>query len=181
MNASFLQDLDALTEAASTASFKATRSDAVLRTDGFMVLLLSRLPHTRFGKRVPMVRWLIRRVLTATYGVELGKDVELGPGVYFVHTVGVVIGGNSKVGARVRFYGGNTVGTAKDDGYPTIEDDVQVGCGARILGPIRVGARSVIGANAVVVTDIPPDSVVAGIPGRVIGRRNPFHAVQVPT
>ena len=61
----------------------------------------------------------------------------------FVHTVGIVIGGTARVGSRVRFMGSNTVGTAKDNGYPVIEDDVEVGAGARILGPIRVGARSV--------------------------------------
>jgi serine O-acetyltransferase len=67
----------------------------------------------------------------------------------------------------VRFYGSNTIGTAKDDGYPTIEDDVWIGAGARILGPIRIGARSRIGANAVVVTDVPPDSVAVGIPAKI--------------
>lgn len=106
----------------------------------------------------------------AVFGIEIGKDVELGPGVYFVHTLGVVIGGNAKVGARVSFMGNNTVGTAKDNGYPIIEEDVVVGCGARILGPVRVGARAKIGANAVVLSDVPPDTVVIGIPAKPVGR-----------
>jgi serine O-acetyltransferase len=63
------------------------------------------------------------------------------------------------------------VGTAKDNGYPVIEDDVIVGAGARILGPIRVGARSSIGANAVVLEDVPPDSVVVGIPAKRVRRK----------
>jgi len=99
--------------------------------------------------------------------VEISKNATIGEGVYFVHPVGVVIGGDARIGDRVRFYGGNTIGTARDDGYPTIEDDVVIGAGARILGPIRIGARSKIGANAVVVTDVPPDSVAAGVPARI--------------
>lgn len=172
MMATLLNDLNELTVAATTRHYKATRMDALLRTDSFAILALSRLPGSALGRRLPMSRWFIRRWLTAVYGVEIGKDVTLGAGVFFVHSVGVVIGGNARVGARVRFYGNNTIGTAKDNGYPTLEDDVQVGSGARVLGPVRVGARSIIGANAVVLSDVPPDSLVVGIPARVVARHN---------
>ena len=114
------------------------------------------------------VNHALRIVQTSHYGIEIGSNVQLGHGTYFVHPIGIVIGGNSKIGDRVKFMGSNTVGTAKDNGYPTIEDDVVVGVGARILGPITIGARSVVGANAVVLTDIPPDSVAVGIPAKVI-------------
>jgi len=90
-----------------------------------------------------------------------------------VHPVGTVVGGTARVGDRVRFMGNNTVGTAKDNGYPIIENDVIVGAGARILGPVRIGARSVIGANAVVLSDVPPDSVAVGIPARWTAKRAP--------
>ena len=63
--------------------------------------------------------------------------------------------------------GSNTLGTAKENGYPIVEDDVVVGCGARILGPIRVGKGATIGANAVVIHDVPPGATVTGIPARV--------------
>jgi serine O-acetyltransferase len=135
-------------------------------TDAFHILALTRLRERARGLPLPGVNHLLRRVQTAVYGVEINNGVELGAGVDFVHPVGIVVGGTAKVGHRVRFFGGNTLGTAKDNGYPTLEDDVVVGAGARILGPVRVGARSVIGANAVVVHDVPPDSVVTGIPGR---------------
>lgn len=133
--------------------------------DGYRVLFLNRLREAARG-RVPGVNHTLRMVQTALFGIEIGKDVTLGEGVNFTHTLGIVIGGDAKIGARVKFMGNNTVGTAKDNGYPVIEDDVVVGCGARILGPVRVGARSVIGANAVVLSDVPPDTVVSGIPAK---------------
>lgn len=133
--------------------------------DSYRVLLLNRVREAARG-RVPGVNHALRMVQTALFGIEIGKDVTLGRGVNFTHTLGIVIGGDARIGDRVKFMGNNTVGTAKDNGYPIIEDDVIVGCGARILGPVRVGARAVIGANAVVLSDVAPDTVVSGIPAR---------------
>ena len=138
----------------------------VLTTDGYRILVMNRLREAARRYHVPGVNAVLRSVQQAMAGIEIGKDVTLGEGVFFVHPVGVVIGGNACIGNRVRFYGSNTIGTAQDDGYPVIEDDVWIGAGARILGPIRVGARCRIGANAVVVTDVPPDSVAMGVPAK---------------
>jgi serine acetyltransferase/GT2 family glycosyltransferase len=143
----------------------------VLTSDAFRVLALQRLREAARGLRVPLGNHALRVAQTALLGVEIGKDVELGEGVYFVHSLGTVVGGDAKVGNRVRFYGNNTVGTAKDDGYPVLEDDVWVGAGARILGPITIGARSRIGANAVVLQDVPPDSVAVGVPARILPQK----------
>lgn len=134
-------------------------------SDGFQLLVLQRLRETSRKYHVPGVNHVLRRVQTAIYGVEVGNHVTIGDGTYFLHTVGVVIGGDAKIGARVKFMGSNTVGTAKENGYPVIEDDVTVGAGARILGPVRVGKGAVIGANAVVVRDVPEGAIVTGIPG----------------
>jgi serine O-acetyltransferase len=101
-------------------------------------------------------------------GIELGNDIVLGDGVYFIHSLGTVVGGHARVGNRVRFLGNNTVGSARDDGEPVIDDDVEIGCGARILGPVHIGARAVIGANAVVLQDVPADAVAVGIPARIL-------------
>jgi serine O-acetyltransferase len=87
--------------------------------------------------------------------------------------MGVVIGETAEVGRNVTLYHGVTLGGTswnKGKRHPTLEDDVVVGAGAKILGPIRIGARTRVGANAVVVKDVPPDSVVVGIPGRVTHR-----------
>lgn len=136
-------------------------------TDGYQLLVIQRLRERARAFHVPFANHLLRRFATAVYGVEIGNEVSLGDGVNFIHPMAVVIGGDAKVGARVRFMGSNTVGTARDNGYPVIEDDVMVGAGARILGPIRVGRGAIIGANAVVLHDVPPGAVVTGVPGVV--------------
>jgi len=148
---------------------------AALSQDGYKVLLLSRVRETARRWHVPGVNHALRLATTIVYGIEIGNTVELGDGVNFAHTLGTVIGGTSKVGARVKFMGNNTVGTAKDNGCPVIEDDVVVGCGARILGPIRIGRGSFIGANAVVLSDVPAGAVVSGIPARVHDRKSSPH------
>ncbi len=151
----------------------------VLTADGYRILVMNRVREAARRFHVPLVNAVLRSAQQAMAGIEIDKNVTLGEGVYFVHPVGVVIGGDARIGNRVRFYGSNTIGTAKDDGYPTIEDDVWIGAGARILGPIRIGARSRIGANAVVVTDVPPDSVAVGIPAKI--RRRTDLDVDLPT
>jgi serine O-acetyltransferase len=144
----------------------------VLTTDSFQLLALWRLRERARTLHVPGLNHLLRRTMSAVYGLEIGNSVTLGYGVDFVHPVGVVIGGDAKVGNRVKFMGGNTVGTAKENGHPVIGDDVIVGAGARILGPVNIGARAVIGANAVVLDDVPADTVVFGIPARAKPRRD---------
>jgi serine O-acetyltransferase len=146
----------------------------VLGTDAFRVLLLERVRQRLRRWRVPLVPHLLRVAQTALFGIEIGKDVTLGPGVWFVHSLGIVVGGDARVGARVRFFGNNTVGTVADDGYPVIEDDAWIGAGARILGPIRVGAGARVGANAVVLQDVPPGWTAVGVPARLLapGRRS---------
>jgi serine O-acetyltransferase len=144
----------------------------VLRTifanDSFAILLLWRLRTSCRRLRIPFVTSLLRRVQTVVFGVEIAKEVTLGRGVYFVHPIGIVVGGHSRVGDRVKFLGSNTLGTVHDDGYPELESDVIVGVGARVLGPIRIGRGTVIGANAVVLQDLPPGSVAVGVPARIV-------------
>jgi serine O-acetyltransferase len=138
---------------------------AALLHDGFAVLALSRL--RRAVRWVPGAGRATRLLQTALYGAEIGKDVTLGEGVCLVHTLGVVIGGDASLGARVRILGGVTIGTARDNGYPRIGDDVTIGAGARVLGPVVIGSGAVIGANAVVLADVPAGATAVGVPARV--------------
>jgi serine O-acetyltransferase len=139
-----------------------------LTSDSFRVVSLFRVRQLARRAHLGAMNRFLRLYQMAVYGVEIGKDVTLGEGVYFVHTLGTIVGGNAIIGDRVRFMGNNTVGTARDDGYPHIGNDVIIGCGARILGNISVGDGAVIGANAVVLEDVPAGATVVGVPARVV-------------
>jgi serine O-acetyltransferase len=141
---------------------------AALSQDGFQVLVLTRLREAARRCHVPGINHVLRLCTTVLYGVEIEAGVRLGHGVNFAHTLGIVVGGTAAIGSRVKFLGNNTIGTAKDNGYPVIEDDVVVGCGARVLGPVRVGRGAIIGANAVVLNDIPAGAVAVGMPARAL-------------
>ncbi len=110
----------------------------------------------------------------ACTGIEIHPGATIGTGFFIDHGMGVVIGETAEVGSNVTLYHGVTLGGTswnKGKRHPTLEDDVVVGAGAKILGPITIGARTRIGANAVVVKDVPPDSVVVGVPGRITHRK----------
>lgn len=161
------QDAIELARAASGRVNKRTILRAVLSNDSFRITTLFRVREWARRWHVPLVNHALRVAQTSIFGIELGNDVTLGHGVYFIHPCAVVIGGDAVIGNRVRFMGSNTVGTAKDNGYPVIDDDVTVGAGARIIGPVRIGAGAHIGANAVVTKDVPANHIAVGIPARV--------------
>jgi serine O-acetyltransferase len=106
-------------------------------------------------------------------GIEIHPGAKIGEGFFIDHGMGTVIGETAEIGDDVTLYHNVTLGGVswrKEKRHPTLEDHVVVGAGAQVLGPIRIGARSRIGANAVVVKDVPSDSVVTGVPGRVTYR-----------
>jgi serine O-acetyltransferase len=108
-------------------------------------------------------------------GIEIHPGAQISSGLVIDHGMGTVIGETAEIGANVLLYHNVTLGGVdliKGKRHPTVEDHVVVGAGAQILGPIRIGARSRIGANAVVVKDVPSDSVVIGVPGRARPRNN---------
>ena len=141
--------------------------------------------HALWGHRVANRLWLTGHPLAARVlatlvrawtSVDIHPAATIGPGLFIDHAIGVVIGETTEIGADVTLYQGVTLGgTALDTGkrHPTLGDRVTIGAGAKVLGPITVGSGSRIGANAVVVRDVPPDSVVVGVPGQVIARSRP--------
>jgi serine O-acetyltransferase len=117
-------------------------------------------------------RWISQFTRWIT-GIEIHPGASIGPRFFIDHGMGVVIGETAEIGADVTLYHGVTLGGTswhKGKRHPTLEDGVVVGAGAKILGPIVIGTGSRIGANAVVVKSVPPDSVVVGIPGQVVSR-----------
>jgi len=107
-------------------------------------------------------------------GIEIHPGAKIGPRLFIDHGMGVVIGETAEIGADVTIYHGVTLGgVSLEPGkrHPTIEDEVVIGAGAKVLGAITIGRNTRIGANAVVVNDIGPDNVVVGIPGKPIQRK----------
>ena len=140
---------------------------------GFQALSLHRLSHSLWRSTLPMklaARCLsqIGRSLT---GIEIHPGARIGRSVFIDHGMGVVIGETAEIGDRCLLYQGVTLGgTGKEGGkrHPTLAENVVVGAGAKVLGAIRIGANTRIGAGSVVVRDVEEDCTVVGIPGRVI-------------
>ncbi|GAB7027785.1 serine O-acetyltransferase [Geotalea toluenoxydans] len=104
-------------------------------------------------------------------GIEIHPGARIGKGFFIDHGMGVVIGETAEIGDNVTLYHGVTLGGVsweKTKRHPTLEDNVVVGSGAKVLGPFTVGRDSKIGSNSVVVKEVPPNSTVVGIPGRAV-------------
>ena len=151
--------------------------EIVLTYAGVHALLAHRMAHAAQEAGIPLAPRMLAAVTRAVTGIEIHPAARIGEGLLIDHGVGVVIGQTAEIGDRVTLYQGVTLGgTGFEQGkrHPTVEDDVVVGSGAKLLGPIRVGRGAKIGANSVVIHDVPPRSTVVGNPGhpvRVDGRR----------
>jgi len=137
-------------------------------TPGLQAVWLHRINHLLWRRRL---RWLARclahfgRVLT---GVEIHPAARIGRRFFIDHGMGIVIGETSEIGDDCSIYHGVTLGGTtwkKGKRHPTLQDRVVVGAGAKILGPITVGAGAKIGSNAVVIRDVPAEATVVGVPG----------------
>jgi serine O-acetyltransferase len=140
---------------------------------GLHALWFYRASHWCWDHHLFWLGRVISHIGRALTGIEIHPGARISPGFFIDHGMGVVIGETAEVGPNVTLYHGVSLGGTswkKGKRHPTIEEDVVIGAGAKVLGPITIGARTRIGANAVVVKDVPPDSVVVGIPGRITHR-----------
>ena len=144
---------------------------------GVQALLAHRVAHALYDAQVPLVPRTIAFASRAVTGVEIHPAARIGRDFFIDHGSGVVIGETAEIGDRVTLYQGVTLGGtgfARGKRHPTVGDDVTIGSGAKLLGPVDVGHGAKVGANTVVVADVPPKSTVVGNPGhtvRVEGRK----------
>ncbi len=148
-------------------------AEVLLFYPGLHALWLHRLAHALWRNGFKLMGRGVSTFSRWFTGIEIHPGAQIGPGFFIDHGMGTVIGETAEIGENVTLYHNVTLGGvswAKVKRHPTLEDHVVVGAGAQVLGPIRIGSHSRIGANSVVVKDVPPNSVVVGVPGRVKDR-----------
>ncbi len=147
----------------------------VLLYPSFRVMLSYRRAHKQYRKgHYFRARYISQKAARKT-GIEIHPGAVIGKGFFIDHGTGVIIGETTVIGDNVTLYQGVTLGgTGKETGkrHPTIEDNVMVSAGAKIIGSFTVGENSKIGAGSVVLEEVPPNCTVVGVPGRIVKRNN---------
>ncbi|MFH0790718.1 MAG: serine O-acetyltransferase EpsC [Candidatus Omnitrophota bacterium] len=144
--------------------------EIILLYQGLHALITHRIAHFCYKKHLFLLARLISQFARHITGIEIHPGAQIGGNFFIDHGMGVVIGETTVIGENVLLYQGVTLGgTGLEKGkrHPTIGNNVVIGAGAKVLGNIKVGDNSYIGANAVVIKDVPPDSTVVGVPGRI--------------
>ena len=154
----------------------AIKSDIeVLLYPSFKVMLHYRIAHKLYLKKhYFLARWVSQRGVRKT-GIEIHPGATIGKGLFIDHGSGVIIGETAILGDNITLYQGVTLGgTGKEQGkrHPTLEDNVMVSAGAKVIGSFKIGKNSKIGAGSVVIEEVPPNCTVVGIPGRVVRQKN---------
>jgi serine O-acetyltransferase len=148
--------------------------EVVLLYPSLHILIYYRIAHFLYGKKLFFLARMVSQLGRSFTGIEIHPGAKIGKGLFIDHGMGVVIGETAEVGDNVTMYHGVTLGgTGKDKGkrHPTIGNNVFIGTGAKLLGPIKVGDGAKIGANAVVLKDVPCGATAVGIPSRFILKR----------
>ncbi len=147
--------------------------EVLLLYSGVHAVMYHRLAHWFYKHHCPFLARLISQTSRFLTGVEIHPGAQIGKGLLIDHGIGVVIGETAVIGDCCTIYQGVTLGgTGKDKGkrHPTIGNNVMIGAGAKVLGPFTVGDGSKIAANAVVLSEVPPNSTCVGVPARVVKR-----------
>lgn len=141
----------------------------------FKVMMHYRVAHKLYLKKhYFLARWVSQRGVRKT-GIEIHPGAQIGKGFFIDHGNGVIIGETAIIGDNVTLYQGVTLGgTGKEQGkrHPTVGNNVMISAGAKVLGSFKIGDNSKIGAGSVVLEEVPPNSTVVGVPGRVVKRNN---------
>ena len=149
--------------------------EVALLYSGFHAVLAYRFAHKLHVKGDITAARAVSQAAKLLTGIEIHPAAKIGRGLFIDHGSGVVIGETAEIGDDCTLYQGVTLGgTGKDVGkrHPTLGDRVMIGAGAKILGPFTIGSDSTIGANAVVLSEVPPNCTAVGVPARIIKRGN---------
>ncbi len=174
------RDLDSVLERDPAAR---SRLEVFFVYSGLHAVWMHRLAHWLWKRNFKFLARCLSQLTRGLTGIEIHPGASIGSGLFIDHGMGVVIGETAEVGADVTLYHGVTLGgTSLEKGkrHPTIGDRVVIGAGAKVLGNITIGADSRIGANAVVVKSVPPNSVVVGVPGQIVRRAQPHRPSDAP-
>jgi serine O-acetyltransferase len=137
-------------------------------------MMIYRVQQELYRHGVPLLPAVLRKSLQLVGGCVIGRGAEFGPRFVLVHSLGVVINGRVTGGSGVQIEHQVTIGAASHrEQAPILGDDVFIGAGAKVVGGVRIGTGARIGANAVVVKDVPPYATVVGVPARVVRIRPP--------
>jgi len=148
-----------------------TLLEIILFYPGLHAIWFHRLAHFLYRKRLYTLARMVSHISRFLTGVEIHPGAKIGRRVFIDHGMGVVIGETAEIGDDVLIYQGVTLGgTGKEKGkrHPTVESGVVISADATVLGPVRIGKNSRVGAGAVVINDVPPNSTVVGVPGKVV-------------
>jgi len=147
--------------------------EVLLLYPGIKVIAFHRLAHWLYREQIPLLPRLISELARWITGIEIHPGAKIGKRVIIDHGMGTVIGETAEIGNDCLIYQGVTLGGTdlkRRKRHPTLEDHVVVGAGAKVLGDIRLGNHTRVGANSVVIESVPAHSTVVGIPGRIIAR-----------
>jgi len=150
--------------------------EILLAYPGFHARQFHRIAHTLFKWHIPFLPRFISHISRFLTGIEIHPGATIGEGFFIDHGMGVVIGETSVIGDNVTLYQGVTLGGTshlRAKRHPTLGNNVVVGVGAQLIGDITIGENSKVGAGSVVVSSVPANATVVGVPGRVVSVRNP--------
>ncbi len=149
--------------------------ETIFTCPGFQAIVLHRLNHWLWQKKLYLLARMTAHIARFLTGIEIHPGAIIGNRFFIDHGMGIVIGETAEIGDDVSIYHGVTLGGTtwnKGKRHPTLENNVVIGAGAKILGPITIGAGSRVGCNAVVVKDTPAGSTVVGVPGHIVVKKD---------
>ncbi|MBI3592889.1 MAG: cysteine--tRNA ligase [Nitrospirae bacterium] len=148
--------------------------EVLLTYPGFHAIFIHRISHALWNLRIPLIPRLLSNIARFLTGIDIHPAARIGAGFFIDHGMGTVIGETTEIGEDCLLYQGVTLGgTGKERGkrHPTLGNNIVVGAGAKVLGPIRIGDYAKIGANSVVLKPVPDHSIVVGVPGKIIKKK----------